>query len=118
MINKDKLLAALVKRAKQDISSASHYWLEGFRDAFDVVEAEMIEMKELNGWHEIFEDDPDSFPDDDRLVLVSFSNFTKPMLGRFIDGAFYIGDTDKTFVSKNLFVDGWWELPKKPEVEP
>ena len=117
MTDKDKLLAALVKRAKQDISSANHYWLEGFRDALDVVGDEMIETKELNRWHEIFEDDPDSFPNDDRLVLVSFSNFTEPMLGRFIDGAFCIGDMDETFVSNNLFVDGWWELPKKPEVE-
>ena len=117
MTDKDKLLATLVKRAKQDISSVNYYWLRGFQAAVDAVEAEMIEMKELNGWHEIFEDDPDSFPDDDRPVLVSFSNFTEPMLGRFIDGAFCIGDMDETFVSNNLFVDGWWELPKKPEVE-
>lgn len=116
MTDKDKLLAALVKRAKMDINSCNHLWLEGFQAAIDVVSDMLFETKELNGWHEVFEDDPDSFPDDDRLILVSFSNYTVPLLGRFIDGAFYVGDMDETFLSNDLFVDGWWELPKKPEV--
>lgn len=34
-------------------------------------------------WHECNEDDPDSFPDDDRNVLVSFSNFSLSMIGQW-----------------------------------
>ena len=70
-------------------------------------------------WHETFEDDPSTFPSDDRHVLVSFSNFSGPMIGRWqVDddggGAWYVGDMDETFLP-DLYVDGWWELPKKPE---
>lgn len=73
-------------------------------------------------WHETYDDDPESFPDDDRTVLVSFENFSLPMLGQWrhdpdIGGAWYIGDTDETFIENDLFVDGWWELPRKPGVK-
>lgn len=71
-------------------------------------------------WHECFEDGPNSFPDDDRNVLVSFSNFSLSIIGQWrVDdngsGCWYLGDTDETFLSEGLFVDGWWELPRKPE---
>lgn len=71
-------------------------------------------------WHECFDDDPASFPDDERNVLVSFSNFSLSIIGQWRadeDGArcWYLGDTDETFLSEDLFVDGWWELPRKPE---
>ena len=84
---------------------------------------EAIEMiKQAFEWHETFEDDPDSFPNDDRQVLVSFSNFSLPMIGRWeVDddggGNWYQGDMDDTFLQDGLVVDGWWDLPKKPEVE-
>ena len=68
-------------------------------------------------WHSIEEP-----PSDDRKVLVSFAHFSQPMIGRFEgnpdDGyTAYIGDEDETFVENDLLVDGWWELPKKPEGE-
>lgn len=71
-------------------------------------------------WHECFDDDPASFPDDERNVLVSFSNFSLSIIGQWrVDesgaGCWYLGDTDETFLSEDLYVDGWWELPKKPE---
>jgi len=61
-------------------------------------------------------------PSDDRLVLCSFSNFSLPCIGRYEEdedggGNWYIGDSEETFLSKDLFVDGWWELPEKPEVD-
>ena len=71
-------------------------------------------------WHECFDDDPASFPDNERNVLVSFSNFSLSIIGQWrVDesgaGCWYLGDTDETFLSEDLYVDGWWELPKKPE---
>lgn len=71
-------------------------------------------------WHECFDDDPASFPDNERNVLVSFSNFSLSIIGQWrVDedgsGCWYLGGTDETFLSEDLYVDGWWELPKKPE---
>ena len=91
-------------------------WLGGVNDAID----EIIGMPSGEiYWHEIFEDDPITFPDDDRLVLVSFSNYSVPMLGRWEadddGGKWCMGDTDETFIQNDLCVDGWWELPKKLE---
>ena len=69
-------------------------------------------------WHKCFEDDPDSLPDDDRNVLMSFSNYPTPAVGWFQrdeDGGGYGTDGgQKTIAELGLFVDGWWELPKKP----
>lgn len=61
-------------------------------------------------WHECDPDDPSSFPDDDRNVLVSFSNFSVPLLGQWrVDpdgsGNWYDGDSDDTFLSADLYVD-------------
>ena len=81
-------------------------------------------MKQNNNgfgeWHEIFEDDLTTFPDSDRNVLVTFSNFSLQIIGQWRHdpdegGCWYLGDTDETFISEGLFVDGWWELPEKPE---
>ena len=81
-------------------------------------------MKQNNNgfgeWHETFEDDPTTFPDSDRNVLVTFANFSLPIIGQWRHdpdegGCWYLGDTDETFISEGLFVDGWWELPEKPE---
>ena len=84
----------------------------------DVKHAPIVEPELV--WHECFDEDPNSFPDDSRNVLVSFSNFSLSIIGQWrVDedgaGCWYLGDTDETFLSEGLFVDGWWELPKKPE---
>ena len=82
-------------------------------DAMPTIEPEPV-------WHECFDEDLNSFPDDSRNVLVSFSNFSLSIIGQWrVDedgsGCWYLGDTDETFLSEDLYVDGWWELPKKPE---
>ena len=70
-------------------------------------------------WHDIHEDDESTYPDDDRTVLVSFSNFSSVLLGRFDRdedvGVWRVGDVEETFIEHGLLVDGWWELPRKVE---
>lgn len=91
-------------------------------EAKSIIGDVMLELGEQpdHTWHECFDDDPASFPDDERNVLVSFSNFSLSIIGQWrVDedgaGCWYLGDTDETFLSEDLYVDGWWELPKKPE---
>lgn len=52
-------------------------------------------------------------------VLLSFANFSLPMLGRYEcdkdgGGAWYVGDCDEgdTCVANDLFVNAWQPLPK------
>ena len=65
-----------------------------------------------NVWNVINPDDESTFPDDDRLVLVSFENFSVPINGRFENGTFYIGDSEESFLEHDLIVNAWMELPK------
>lgn len=61
-------------------------------------------------------------PDPDEYVLVSFENFSLPMIGRYTvddddSGTFWIGDEEESFVQHDLFVNAWMPLPEpyKPE---
>ena len=55
-------------------------------------------------------------PDDDEYILVSFSNYPNPDIGRYEwdeeGGAFYPGDDETSYVQYGLFVNAWMPLPK------
>lgn len=56
-------------------------------------------------------------PDPDKLIILSFTNFTIPMLGRYTvddedSGTFRIGYEDASFAESNLFVNAWMKLPE------
>lgn len=115
LIDKDKLLKAIADKVRTECADANHNYLQGFQDCIEVIEAQEDAYK----WHDVAVEE--DVPDDDRNVLLTFSNFSLPIIGQYRrdsdgGGTWYIGDTDDTFVSENLYVDGWWELPKKPEV--
>lgn len=57
-------------------------------------------------------------PETDDYILLSFSNFSLPMVGRYEadyeGGAFYLGDCDEddTCINQDLFVNAWMPLPE------
>lgn len=56
-------------------------------------------------------------PDVDEYILVSFENFSVPMIGRYtVDdddgGTFRVGDEDDSFVQHDLYVNAWQPLPE------
>ncbi len=53
-------------------------------------------------------------PESGEYVLLSFSNFSLPYIGRYSDGAFYLGDCDgmDTCVANDLYVNAWMPLPR------
>ena len=66
-----------------------------------------------NGWIPCSE----RFPDTDKYILLSFSNFSIPLVGRYEEdedgsGSFYIGDEMETCLSQDLFVNAWQPLPE------
>ena len=59
----------------------------------------------------------DRLPDPDAYILLSFENFSSPMIGRYtVDdedgGTFRIGDEDESFIENDLFVNAWMPLPE------
>ena len=75
---------------------------------------EIIRKHMNNGWISVSE----RFPETDDYILLSFSNFSLPMVGRYEKdsngGVFYLGDCDEedTCISQNLFVNAWMPLPE------
>lgn len=85
----------------------------------EIICSHMDEAKDTNvpsndGWIPVEE----RLPEDDRYILLSFENFSLPLVGRYEEnekgGAFYIGDCDEedTCASNDLFVNAWQPLPE------
>lgn len=71
--------------------------------------------KARSGWIPVEE----RLPENDDFVLLSFENFSLPMVGRYErdedgGGSWYLGDCneDDTCVANNLFVNAWQPLPE------
>ena len=58
----------------------------------------------------------EKLPEDDRYILLSFENFSVPLVGRYEEdeegGAFYVGDDPDSCVSEGIYVNAWMPLPK------
>ena len=66
----------------------------------------------LTGWIPCSE----RFPGTDEYILLSFENFSIPVVGRYEEdeegGEFYVGDEDESCVKHGLFVNAWMPLPE------
>lgn len=72
---------------------------------------DLIKEYEKSRWISVDE----KLPDPDELILLSFENFTVPMIGRYTvddddSGTFRVGDTDESFVENDLYVNAWMPL--------
>lgn len=61
----------------------------------------------------------DQPPEDDKYILLSFANFSLPLIGRYEGdeengGAYYVGDCDEdeTCIANDLYVSAWQPLPE------
>lgn len=87
-------------------------WGDGIKEAFSMA-IKALEKQKYNGWIPVEE----KLPDTDDYILLSFSNFSIPLVGRYESdkdrsGAFYIGDELETCLSQDLFVNAWKPLPE------
>lgn len=62
-----------------------------------------------------------ALPEPDKYILISFSNYSVPCVGRYETdgngGAFYVGDEDSSCSSFGLFVNAWMPLPEPYEIQ-
>lgn len=92
------------------IREMDEFYLEKCREVNDLKE----KAKSANaGWIPV----EIRLPDPDEYVLVSFENFSLPMIGRYTvdddgSGTFRIGDEEESFVQHDLFVNAWMLLPE------
>ena len=101
---------------KQELQKQTMY-KEGLPgSSLDIVNSLLDDLEEdekENGWIPVDE----RLPDPDEHILVSFFNFSLPMIGRYtVDdddgGTFRVGDIDESFVEHDLYVSAWMPLPE------
>lgn len=94
--------------------------LSGAADVIEELSAKLAAHNLSDGWVP-----QEEHPSDDRFVLLSFENFSIPLVGRYEKdadggGSYYVGDEEDPLVSQGLFVNAWMDMPEpyKPESEP
>ena len=97
-----------IKQSEEEFNMLMEYLHIGTID-----EVKALEKQRNNGWIPVEE----RLPDTKDYILLSFSNFTNPVVGRYEaekdgSGAFYIGDESETCLSQDLFVNAWQQLPE------
>lgn len=115
----DEFVRRLIERLQAEQSEAECLWddSEYYTGQANAFESAMYIAKDLAeehgiGWIPCIE----RYPDTDGYILLSFSNFSVPCVGRYEEdddgGAFYIGDEDVSCVSQDMFVNAWRPLPE------
>ena len=108
-----KTIKPLMKGGARQIAESQ---IIGLEEARKIVE----KYKDDTGWIPVEQ----RLPENDDFILLSFDNFSIPMIGRYEEledggGSFYLGDCDEddTCMANNLFVNAWMPLPEpyRPE---
>lgn len=101
---------------KQELQKQTMY-KEGLPgSSLDIVNSLLDDLEEdekENGWIPV----DWRLPEADDYILVSFSNYTLPDIGRYESdkdggGAFFPGDEERSYASFRLFVNAWMPLPE------
>ena len=91
------------------------------RDAFityveliDELQGAIEQDEKENGWIPVSE----RFPETDDYILLSFANYSIPIIGRCErdkdgNGIFYAGDDLISCLGNDLYVNAWMELPER-----
>ena len=132
LINKKEVLELIKDFSEKETGAFTKGYNKAVRDIYNTIKSgqtvKSVEMgvgnlilKNNDGWISVNPDEEDSFPKADNYILLSFSNFSIPLIGRYEEdeegGAFYIGDDDETCVSQDLFVNAWMSLPESYKEE-
>ena len=117
----EKILEELMNRYRKVRTDEDLEWNRAVDMCSDIIRKHMNEGKDINvpakdndGWIPV--EDRDRLPKDDKYILLSFENFSLPMVGRYEEnkegGVFYLGDEEDTCISQDLYVNAWQPLPK------
>ena len=103
MIDEKKLKKILMRKGKDRLRLSDVINEIELMEKFDV---------DFTGNWKIAEDPPK----DDNYILLSFANYSIPLVGRFEEdeegGAYYVGDDDKPCTAQDVYVNAWMPLPE------
>ena len=116
MIDEKKLIEDIEKEIEFAMKCNMPAMVAGMRQIASIIE----NQPKIGEWIPAYEP-----PRNNNYILLSFENFSLPMVGRYEDsedgGAYYLGDCDEadTCIANELFVNAWMPLskPYRPEKE-
>lgn len=112
----EKLYGALCKLRDYENTDLSPEEVERVND-FSKSQAYLLleklqKEREKHQWIPVTE----QLPEPETYVLVSFSNFSLPIIGRYDEneegGAWFAGDENEPLVRQDMFVNAWMPLPE------
>lgn len=112
----EKLYGALCKLRDYENTDLSPEEVDRVND-FSKSQAYLL-MEKLQKEQEKYQWIPatEQLPEPETYVLVSFSNFSLPIIGRYDEneegGVWFAGDEDEPLVSQDMFVNAWMPLPE------
>ena len=115
----EKLYGALCKLKDSEDTGCNPGDVEGFIELGGNLVKIVAEYVKKYRWITVEE----RLPELGEYVLISFSNFSVPAIGRYDEDeegrAWFIGDETESLVSQDMFVNAWMSLPEpyRAEVE-
>lgn len=119
--NKEVLAQRLAEYENTGLEPEEIEWLNDFeKSQVGIMLKKLNEEQRKHRWIPVEE----QLPETDIYVLLSFENFSLPIVGTYRTsedggGAFYLGDCDgeDTCISQDLYVNAWMLLPEpyRPE---
>lgn len=115
----EKLYGALCKLKDYEDTGCNPGDVEGFIELGGNLVKIVAEYVKKYRWIPVEE----RLPELGEYVLISFSNFSVPAIGRYDEDeegrAWFIGDETESLVSQDMFVNAWMSLPEpyRAEVE-
>lgn len=108
---KDRLIQ--LKNEVENTGNGAYFSKNNISKIVELLLTDLEQDEKENGWIPVSE----RLPDPDKHILVSFENFSLPMIGRYtVDdddgGTFRVGDEDESFVEHDLYVNAWMPLPE------
>lgn len=83
------------------------------KNVFQGIEIVKQEEKDSAGWIPIvYGMDESNTPPEGKCILLSFSNFSLPAVGRYEDGSFFLGGEDEPLTQYDVYVNAWQPLPE------
>ena len=116
MIDEKKLIEELESmpyiHGRYDHENGSEDFTAGIEMYHEMVISKINEQPKIGNWIPVEE----RLPEDDKYILLSFENFSIPLVGRYdrdeTGAAFYVGDDTESCSSSGVFVNAWMSLPE------
>lgn len=110
-------LRGLLNKLEDELTHCSEEAYFSKENVLKAVNMLQLEYQLSNGKESSWIPVEERLPDPDEYLLVSFENFSVPMVGRYTvddedNGTFRVGNSNETFVEHDLFVNAWMPLPE------